>query len=104
MRSSCPVTVVGGIVEVKTKVSNPVVVTVAVTVTVVVADVLEARDVKIHEPHTGQGTRGTAMERYRDIADVVVAYLDVTVACFFRYSTRGVQWCELGRTTASPTW
>jgi hypothetical protein len=71
MRSSCPVTVsvvVGEIVEVKMKVSNTAVVTVAVIVAVVLVVVLEARDVKIHEPHTGErSTRGSAMKRYRDM-------------------------------------
>jgi hypothetical protein len=93
MRSPCPVTVsvvVGRIVEVKMKVSNTVVVTVAVTVAVAVV-VLGARESKIHELHTGQRSiRGIATERYRDIADVVVVYLDVTVVCFFRYPRRNV--------------
>jgi hypothetical protein len=64
---------VGGIVEVRIKVSNIVVV-----VVVVMVDVLKAQGVKTQEPHIGQRImRGTtAMRIYRDIvADIVFSLM-----------------------------
>jgi hypothetical protein len=63
--------VVGGIVEVRTKVSKMVVVIVVVALVVVLGE----QGVTTQEPQIGQSIRGMmAMRRYRDIAGVMFIY------------------------------
>jgi hypothetical protein len=86
--------VVGGIVEVRMKVSKTVVVMVAVVVVV-----LGSQGVKIQEPQIGQRSiRGMmATRRCPDIVDVLYF-----LCSFLPYLEHEMLLCELGRATTSP--